>query len=456
MAGLENTKRLVIFKISWIIFLLGVICDYNLAANLNLYWLEINVPTASIGAIMFVIIFFVISGPGSLLKSMKNRDERKILLLLTILLGAAYISSIFSINKGLAMGTTIFRYTLFFFCFICAVVYSYNFKHAVNFIIRSMIYFNLMTAGSIILDFHIPSFNQLLVNYFGHMENQHIQLDTGDLNLIRPSGFITEVNLAALGILMSNILMLLNADRFRNKWFPYFFYAISGYAFGMTVSRSALLGIIICLVFLCVYRKSEIKKILLFALIFFSAQALTPQTQYRIAGMFQKKNIEGEVSIGRPVIWKAALKAFESNPLTGVGISVFFTESLKYVDEVLEEQYRENSSMRNKAALEYWKVWRYKVNPHSIIFTMLTELGLIGIAVFLLLIITYVVSLYGQKRYNSVLLISVLLLISCFASYAPYYKYFLLLCMILYMGTKQDMVLSDENQSDKRSGNGNR
>jgi O-antigen ligase len=243
--------------------------------------------------------------------------------------------------------------------------------------------------------------------------------------------------------------MLLNSGKVRQRWIPYIFYILSGYAFGMTVSRSALLGLVIFIAFMYAFRKMERRRMLIFILVFLSAQALTPQTQYRITKLFQKEDIEGEISIGRPVIWRAALKAFEMKPLTGIGISLFFNESLRYIDEVMEEQYREDMSTRNKTALEYWKKWRYGVNPHNIFLTMLTEVGLAGLTAFLVVMIIYIKRLIKLKRYNSLILTSVILLISCFANYAPYYKYYLLICIVLYIGAKQDMSLTDEIELNK-------
>lgn len=428
----------LLFRFSWVLLLAGIICDYNVSPKTKVLIFENNIPTSSIVVIIFIFVFLINGGMRYVLEPFRNKNERLVVISLGVLLAATYLSSILSMHREIALGTTIFRYSLFYICFICIIAYSYYIKGSVNFIIWSFIFANVFIIITLLLDYYLPFFNKLLIEHFGHMEERHITLER-DPRLMRPSGFITEVNLAAMSIMISNLIILINIDKIKLKWIPYIFFAASGYAFGMIVSRSTIFGLIISLILLGILKKVKLKKIIVFALIFLAAQALTPQSRYRIAAMFQKENIEGELAVSRPVIWRAALRAYETQPITGIGIGVFFDESLHYIDELLEEQYKENSSPRNKAALDFWKQWRYGVNPHSILVAMLTETGIIGFVCFLFAMFFFGQNLVKSNKLSSLILFGSILFISSFASFAPYYKFYLIICVIIYIAAKQDM-----------------
>lgn len=420
----------------------GIICDVSLFENIPFFIFKVNLQTSSIVSILYILTFFVTVPISEIKKNIEDFD-RKNFLILSVLLVVAFVSSYFSDLRSFAVGTTIFRYTLFIICFICTVVYCNYFKDAVKFILKSYIYFNVLIIISSFIDFYVPAFNMTLIKYFGHMEYYHSSLKINGVNYIRPSGFITDTNLTAFTLTLSCLLLLLNRRLF-NKYFIYSFYVLAGYSFGMLASRSALVAVLISAILFWIFRYAERKQVIIFLLLFFLVQLFTPQTQARIGQLFNKSYMEEEIGIGRPLIWKAAVIAFKTKPVIGIGSGVFFKESDFFISEAKDIPVNV-SKERNPFGPDYKQ--EGGINPHSIFLVMLTEYGIIGLSIFLLLLIFYSRQLIIKKQYISIIIFAGLLFVSALSNYAPYYKYYLIICIIIYVLSKNNMLIESKTSS---------
>lgn len=422
---LAHKTKLRIFKLSWIILMFGTISDLIITERLTF-----PIRLSSIALMIYILTFMFIAD----LKNIKNLllDKSTLLIICTLglLLITAFISSIFSNMSRTALNVTFFRYTLYFACFIITLAHTKNFEEARTFLLRSFIFFNLFIIISCFFDFYIPRFNRILINHFGHMEGRH------SLYLV-PSGFVTDSDLTAFSIALSYLLVILHFDKFKLKYFLYFFSLPAGFIFGMLASRSALIVIISICIFFFIFKYIERKKLLISLSIFFVIQLLTPQTQARIGQFFNKTYIEDEMTTGRPMIWRAAFIAFQTSPVIGIGSAVFFLESRDFLTFAGEEISGHKGPAINSD--DYWKMDR--TNPHSIIFTMLAEYGLVGLLLFLCLLVIQYRFMIKNKMYVSLVFISGLLFVSLLSNYAPYYRYYMLICIVLYILNKDNMLV---------------
>ena len=439
---MPDEKKIIFFKISWVCLLLGIICDYNLLEKLNAGFFSVNVRTSSIGILLYIVIFIVTFPLKKIPAFLKGKFDRQIIFLLSLLLIMAFISSAAGAWKSFAIGVTLFKYTLLFLCFIITVIYCNLYKQAIRFVFFSFVYFNLFIILSTFADFFIPSFNSLLTGKFGHMPD--LVLKINGIIYARPSGFITDTNLTAFTIAFCSLLVLLNADQFKFKYFEYIFYILAGLSFGMLASRSAMVIVLFSAGIFWVFRLASRKQTVIFLLLFFIVQLLTPQTQARLNQYFSPVNYSQKEGIeeGRPIIWKAAMKAFYDHPVVGMGSGVFFKESDRYIKEVLAEQ---PLTEDQKGLMEMMK--KQEINPHSIFLAMMCEYGVIGLLLFLIFIAALFKE-YLQKKYfiSAVMLVSVLF-VSSFSNYAPYYKYYLVICIIGFVLSKNNMKVNDTAES---------
>ena len=438
-------KQYLIFRISWALLMLGIIFDLSLLDNIPVFIFKINVQTSSIVSVLYILTFFSIIPVTKIRKHLAG-FEIKLFLILTVMLITAFISSYFSDLRGFAVGTTIFRYTLFLICFFCTVFYCGYFESAAKYIIRSFIYFNLLVIISSFADYYFPSFNRILIDHFGHMEAFHSSLKINGVTYIRPSGFITDTNLTAFTLALSCLLLMLNQKLF-NKYFTYTFYILAGYSFGMLASRSALIIVIASAVLFWIFKYSDRKQVVIFLVLFFLVQLLTPQTQARLSQFFNKAYIEEEIDVGRPIIWKAAIIAFKTKPVIGIGSGVFFKESDYFLAEAKGGPVNVPKE-RNPFGPDYKQ--EGGINPHSIFLVMLTEYGVIGLLIFLLLLIFYSRELIINKQYITIIIFAGLLFVSALSNYAPYYKYFLVLCIIIYVLGKYNMIIRNTSANEAR------
>ena len=439
----SDNKKYKFFCASWVLLMLGIICDISITENIRISFVKVNLQTSSIVLIIYLFIFFTIIPLKEIISGLADRANFIYFFIGVLLLLIAFISSSLSDMRSFALSTTFFRYTLFLLCFFCTVIYCRHFENAGMFIFKSFIYFNVLIILSSFADFYFPSVNRVFIKYFGHMEGRHSNFKINGVEYIRPSGLVTDTNLTAFTIVFSGLLILLNPKEFKNKYFIYAFYLAGGFSFGMLASRSALIAVVFSVVLFGIFKFVKRKDVLVFLLLFFLVQLLTPQTQARINQIFNKTYIEEEIGIGRPIIWKAAINAFKSKPIIGIGSGVFFKESYIFLNQLISSYSQE---YRDQYHLILQAPDSGGVNPHSIFLVMLAEYGLIGLAAFLVLMFILIGNLLKNRLYISLIIFASLLFVSSLSNYAPYYKYYLMLCIIFYILSKNNMRAGEDKK----------
>jgi len=275
----------------------------------------------------------------------------------------------------------------------------------------------------------------------------------GSETFMRPMGFITDANLTAFFVAFSMLLMLVNNELFKSKILRIFYYFISSYVFGMLASRGALLIVIFSVTVFFIAKLVTKKELYLFLLLFIIGQVITPQTQARIEQLFNPKarieqlfnpkTINEEFEVGRPVIWKASFELFKLNPLFGAGPGNFFEVSDIYIRKILEN--KKDLNITNPEASNYHKIDKY--NPHNIFLVMATETGIIGLIIFLMLLIV-IFNYYRKSGYLlSIIFLINILIVSFVSNYAPYYKIYLIICIVFFVLSMDNMKIKrvDEN-----------
>jgi ADP-heptose:LPS heptosyltransferase len=366
----------------------------------------------------------------------RDRNILTILSLLLVLLSIGYVSSYLSDYPYTALricNRISFYYAILIIC-IASVKY---FENASNFIINTFVYANSIVIIGSILDFYSPQFHRVLIQYFNRPEVIHSYIQIGSEKIMRPMGFVTDSNLTAFSITLALLLLLINHDRY-NKIFRLLFYIAASYVTGMLTSRGSLVMCVVCIVVFFSFRLVDRKELIIFVVLFLAFQLITPQTYGRILSSFNKEKMEEEYTIGRPVIWNAALKVFSENPVIGKGPGVFFEVSQTYLRGILKEN--PSLNIDNPDLPSYHKI--DKLNPHNIFLVMLAETGLTGFAFFILLVVFLIIIYYKNKIYISLLLFLNILMVSALSNFAPYYKYYLMIVIIFYVTSNQNNKLS--------------
>lgn len=424
-----------IFKTAWVLFLLVNMADYKPGLGMDLIPF-IHVSELPYWKYIALLLFAVLIVPyKEYLFILRDRTNLTVLVLLVLLLITAYVSSLMSTYPDTAFRVTgrISFYVLVLFILIIASNY---FKDAGAFIIKSYIYLSVVVIAGSLLDFFVPSFHEILVSNFDRPGILHSYMKINGEIIMRPMGFVTDANLAAFAIAFGLMLLLLNSSSF-NKFFRYSYYIFGSFAFGMLTSRIALVMCVITVLAFLTLKAVERKELILFAILFLIFQAVTPQTYSRVMSFFDKEKIDEELTVGRPVIWSAAFRLYNENPVIGAGPGVFFEYSKDYMTDMLGSSVQLNITDPSKR--DYHKV--DKVNPHNIFLVMLSETGIIGFSLFLLLLINLFYGYITQKKIISALFLANFILISAFSNFAPYYKLYLVIAIVMFIASGKDMRL---------------
>jgi len=423
-----------IINITFFLFALFVCVDLSNIGNLNLFNFSFNLNISVFFSFIFIFTTLIIYRKYLLNLFNSIPEYKNIIYLLIVLLVIAYISSFFSELCSFAVTTTFFRYTIFFICFLFSL---FLFKSNVYFkeiFLKSFIAINVIIILSSIFDFYIPSFNGFLIQYFGHPELKHSFMEFNGVKHIRPSGFVSDSNLTAFTIIVFTMLLLVNIKENHKKYFYVLIFLIAGYSFGMLASRSALIFSIVGFIYIIIKEVPNRKFGIVLILCFWIIQLTTPQTLVRIQQFFKPDKTLEETQIGRPVIWSAAIKAFKTSPVIGIGSSVFFKKSVGILEQMKTEG---DERLKN----EYFNELN-PVNPHNIFLTALSEYGIIGL-IFFMIFLFYLFKFHILKKYFlSILFLSGTLFVSTLSNYAPYYKYYLLLCIFIIIFSSDNMKIN--------------
>ena len=426
----HKTKYLL-FQITFFILCLGTLCDTMLFTNLNLVIFNINIETPKTAIIIYIICFLFITNYK--FTDVFTGFDKKVITFIILIFISALISSYFSPVKEKAF-KTLFNYISYFICLLITLKSINQFREAGNFILKSFLLINLFLAVSCILDFYLPSFNQFLIENFGHNELKHSFFKINGVMILRPSGFTSDTNLTAFSIAAALLLLILNYDNFKNKIILWVFIVISGFAFGMLSSRSAQIMILLSSLMFVIFKKVNFKTVLSTVVIFFIVQLFTPQTIARFQQIFDKEAIEEEATFGRTMIWRGAWLAFQENKIIGLGPGVFFNKSIEYIGRTMDKE-------------KFDTLEKYGYNPHNIFLVFLTEQGIIGSVVFLSMIIFLFFHFISKKKYLSLIFLIGVLLVSSLSNYAPFFKYYLIVCIIIYCLDKQNYLIRESSVS---------
>jgi len=205
----------------------------------------------------------------------------------------------------------------------------------------------------------------------------------------------------------------------------------------MLASRASL---VICLISFGVFyfaKLAEKKELYIFLSAFVIFQLITPQTYYRFYTLFDKKQNRMEFSTGRFLLWETAFTVFRENPIIGAGPGVFFELSEAYIKRETVGVPDINTSRPNET--DYFKI--DKKNPHNIFLVMLSETGLTGFAIFLTLLVLLAISFIKRKKFISLLFLINIIIISSVSNFAPYYKFYLVMCIVFLIVSESNMKI---------------
>jgi len=433
---LSKTTSYKIFRILWIYLLVISIADLRLHTSIDIIpFLHIS-EIPFIKYLPFILAAILLIPFKDYLKTVRKSGNIVILSIILCILVIAVISSYYSEYPETAfkLCTRYFFYFLILVALLTAVEY---YENAGSFLIRSFIYVNILVITGSLLDYYFPSFHLLLIQYFDRPEAKHSVLNIGNEVYMRPMGFITDSNLTALSIGLALILLLLNQKHF-GRIFTYFFFAAAAYSMGMLASRAALVMVSAAAVIFFVIRATNRKQIVLFVVILIVFQSITPQFYARYLAIGDEEKIETEVKFGRPVIWKAAIDQFKESPLIGNGPGNFFEHSQNRIRAVI---FRENPGINidDPNSKDHYEVG--KGNPHSIFLAVLCELGILGFVLFLLLLLYMLYNFIKKRKLNSLIFMILIISVSAISNFAPYFKHYLLVCVIFYVLSEVDMKI---------------
>ncbi len=415
-----------IFLISWIFFLIYNIPEWNLPISYNFDLIPSihitgNVFFKFITLTGFALLIFPFQAFGLIYKDKMFFSVIALILLVILIF---FFSSALSDNPSRALSITI-RYLYFLVVFYIALTGLKYFEFKEILFIKSFVYANVIIILFSLMDFYFPDIHFFLIKYFNRQEMIHSFVTINGEKVMRPMGILTDSNLTAFSVSISLMLILYNNDKF-NKYFRISFYIAGSFVSGMLISRASFLMCIL-LVSAYFFIKKDKKEVIIFIFIFIIFQLPTPQTFSRIESMLNKSKVQEEFSVGRPVIWEASLNVFKRNAFIGAGAGMFFEKSDKEIKEILEKNGQINIS--DSLLGGFHKI--DKLNPHNIFLVVLSESGLAGFFVFIILIILTSMYLIRIKNYSSLLFFIAVLFVSSFSNFAPYYKFYLIIIIIL-------------------------
>jgi hypothetical protein len=429
-----------IFKLIWLYLLVSTIADLRLHTDIDILPFIHLSEIPFIKYAPFLVVVFLLIPLKEIRNAVNRKHIRTIIILSALLVLTTLVSSFYADYPETALRTT----SRFFFYFVllnAAITAVYYFEEASGFMIRSFIYINVIVISGSLLDYFVPSFHTLLVDHFDRPGAEHSVLKIGEMQFMRPMGFLTDTNLTAFSLSLAMILLLLNHKHF-NRVFTYIFFAAASYVSGMLASRASLIMCLVAAVIFLVTRAVEWKQILVFIFIFIVFQAITPQTYSRLLTFSDTEKVDEELKFGRFVIWEAAFDLFKDNPVIGAGPGNFFEHSQHRIRQVI---FRDNPDINidNPGSKDYFVVG--KGNPHNLFLAVLCEEGILGFLIFITLIVYLMYRFIKGKQYLSVLFMLLILMVSLVSNFAPYYRFYLLICIIFLAISGTNMKMTSKS-----------
>ena len=301
--------------------------------------------------IFVYIINIVVSKKGreNFIKGIVNFFTEKLSIFMAILLGIMLVSTIYAVDKTLALTESARFITYIFMYFI--IKYEFNSKKQINILLRCYIFISFILSSIGIVQ-HFTGFalteKFIKTNAFG----TGIKIAS---TLFNPNAYG-----AYLILIIFPVIMLSIYEKNKNKKIGYILFSILLLTnLLMTFSRNALLGFGLgVLVLSLIY---SIK--LIFALGGFGAlMFFIPSVFQRVKDVTNLSQNESRIKL-----WKTAIMMIKEHPILGVGNGNFVTRYNEYIKKYKELKYQE-----------------YKNYPgHNSYLKVQSELGIIGIVSFL-------------------------------------------------------------------------
>lgn len=144
-----------------------------------------------------------------------------------------------------------------------------------------------------------------------------------------------------------------------------------------TDSRGAFLGLAVGMLMLLVQLKQRIKVLgVLFIALLFASPWFPESYSSRIETIFSPAENLDSSAAARPVLWKIAFRIWLEHPIAGVGLDNFSEEKERYATRLAD-----TSITQEIGEL----IFNQPRVPHSLYFTLLSEVGVVGLALYLFL-----------------------------------------------------------------------
>jgi len=440
--NLNEKTKFNLIKISWALVLFGVICDFTLFTDIPFFAFKLNLQLSSVGVIIYLITFLFTCDLNKAKNIIIDKKDRTVVIFGTLMLLIALVSSAFSEERIYALNITLFRLLLYYFCFFATVILIRLYPQLINYLIYSVITASFLNSVAIIIDFFFQDFTLMLIKYFQHM---NLELQRHYINKVpytRPSGFVTDPNLAALFTGIGSILFLLNHNR--NKIIYYIYLLITGFAFTLISSKSAYIVLFLCVLVFLFIKIISLKKFSFYIVIFYLIPLLPSYNILTFESLTRLDYYKDEMNFGRAAIWEASFRSFKTSPVIGIGSGVFFKISYDVMIDILKEKEPQHTSE------QIYKSFIGTGNTsHSLILAVMVEYGIIGLIILFWFIIKFSGYLYKNKLLISLIVFLGLFVISTMSSYAPYYKLYYIICIFLYSASLQDMKILKQSVDTK-------
>lgn len=325
-----------------------------------------------LGILIFVFIINIIvfrESRENFVNSIIDFFTQKLSIFIIILLGIMIISTIYAVDKGLALSES-FRFLSYVFMYFI-IKYEFNNKKQVNMLLNCFIFISFLLSCIGIVQYFTG---------FALAETFKRTYEFG--GSIRITSTFSNPNAygAYLILIIFPLIMLSIYEKNKNKKIVYVLLSLLVIAnMLMTFSRNALLGFVLGLLILSLIYSIK----LIFALGGFGVLIfIIPPVFKRIIGI--RNLAQNELRIK---LWKTALMMIKEHPILGVGNGNFVARYNEYVNKYKELKY-----------------YNYKNYPsHNSFLKVQSELGLIGIVSFagvVIMALIRVKKLYSTTKDN--------------------------------------------------------
>lgn len=144
-----------------------------------------------------------------------------------------------------------------------------------------------------------------------------------------------------------------------------------------TDSRGAFLGLAIGMMMMLVQMKQRVQFLGALVLVAMLASPWLPEAYYgRVASIFAPADQLDASAGARPFLWRIAFRIWQDHPIAGVGLGNFSAEKERYVGKVADMEMGEEIA---------GVIFNQPRVPHSLYFSLLSEVGAVGLILYLVL-----------------------------------------------------------------------